>query len=102
MRRPPAWTVTALPAIGHLTPAPRPRGRELSQPPLLRIRLHDLGQLLVRRPPPARLLAARPRARRRDRARGARRALDGRRDGAVRDRDRRALPAARGACRRAV
>ena len=40
---------------------PRPRGGQLSQRPLLPRRLLAVGQLLVRGPPPARLLAARAR-----------------------------------------
>ena len=61
---PPAWALTA--ALGarvrdRRAAQPRPGGGELPQRPVLARGLHAVGQLLVRRPPPARLLAARAR-----------------------------------------
>ena len=59
----PAVAVLALAYLIAAAAQRRPRGRHLPQRPVRPGRLHAVGQRLVRRPPPARLLAARARAR---------------------------------------
>ena len=84
---PPAWLLAAVMAVTYLVLAPsspRPGGGQLSQRPLLPRGLLAVGQLLVRRAPPAGLLAAGAGARRAPRAAVAGGARGGGRGGAVR------------------
>ena len=92
LRRVPAWSITAACGLAYVLAGAAQRGSRgggVSQRTVRTGGLYALGQRLVRRPPPPRLLGAGAGARRVDRGAAAGGALDGRRHRAVRAADRR-------------